>query len=410
VRFHVMAGGKMELRARWLAASLVAFVLVGLGGCGGGSGAKILYAVGVGSPNVTVFEVSGAGTLTATGSSASTGSAPNVIAIDPLLRFAYVIDSAGGIGAGGVSQYVMNRSTGVLTVATFSSTGGTTGASTPVPTGVNPLAMTVDGTGNFVFVANQGSSSISVFSIDQVGGTLTEVKQLPPTTQNCTANQITPCPLPTSGAPTALVTSGNMLFVAMTNAGAGSIATYTFNPAPATQSVIQVPCPTGPGCLQAPPASTIAAGTNPTAMAMDSSGKFLFVADSVTNTVAAFSIGSNGQLSAVGAPLAAGTKPVSVSVQRSGNFLYTANQGSNNVSAFSFDSTGALTAVSGSPYAAGTSPSYVLTDTSSRFLFVANRDSNNISVFSISSGALTQVTDSPFLSPVINPVALASIN
>jgi len=428
---HFLATAR-TLRTHWLALSL-ALVLGGVGGCGGHGGTKILYAVGLGSPNVTVFTVSGAGVLTAAGST-STGSAPNVIAIDPLQRFAYVVDSAGGIGAGGVSQYVLSRSTGTLTVATFSSINGSAPASTPVPTGVNPSALAIEGSGNFVFVANQGAPatacdtttpalncSLSVFLIDQVGGTLTEVKQLPPTTLNCTLNQITPCPLPTTpAAPNALATTGQMLFVAMTNAGVGSIATYMFNPATATQSVPPVACPTGPGCLQNPPTSTIAAGTHPVAMAMDSSGKFLFVADSVTNTVAAFSIGTSGQLSAVGAPLATGTTPVSLRVHPSGQFLYTANQGSNvggtncvngGVSVFSFDSSGALTALSGSPFTAGTCPSYVATDGSGSFLFVANRDSNNISVFSIdSSGALKPVTGSPFDSPVINPIALASIN
>ena len=78
------------MRARWLALSLVALALGGVGGCGGGGGSKILYAVGLGSPNVTVFTVSGSGALTAA-SSVSTGSAPNVIGIDPLLRFAYIV-------------------------------------------------------------------------------------------------------------------------------------------------------------------------------------------------------------------------------------------------------------------------------------------------------------------------------
>ncbi|MFI5089261.1 MAG: lactonase family protein [Terriglobales bacterium] len=401
------------MRTGWLALSLVALVLGGVGGCGGGGGSKILYAVGLGSPNVTTLTVSSAGALTATSNFASTGSAPDVIGIDPLLRFAYVVDSAGGIGAGGVSQYLLSRSTGILTIATFSSTNGTAPASTPVPTGVNPSALSIDGSGFFVFVANQGSNSISGFLIDQVGGTLTEVKQLPAPPLNCTPNQLTPCPLPTTGAPSALATTGTMLFVAMTNAGVGSIATYMFNSAGASSAPVVLPCPTGPGCLQNPPASTIAAGTNPVAMAMDSSGKFLFVADSVTNTVAAFSIGSTGQLAAVGAPLATGTTPVSVRVHPTGNFLFTANQGSNDVSAFSFDSSGALTKLSGAPFSVlpGTGPSYVATDTSGSFLFVANRDTSNISVFSIdSSGALKQVTGSPFNSPVNNPIALASIN
>jgi len=392
VHFLAMACGARTLRTRWLALTL-ALVLGGVGGCGGGGGGKILYAVGLGSPNVTAFTVSGAGALTVANST-STGSAPNVIGIDPLLRFAYVVDSAGGIGAGGVSQYVLNRSTGVLTVATFSSTNGTAPASTPVPTGVNPSAIAIDGSGTFVFVANQGSNSISVFLIDQVGGTLTEVKQLPAPPLNCMPNQITPCPLPTATGPSSLAITGSMLFVA--NSGAGLVSAYPFNSS---------------GVLDSTKLVTTTIGGSPSAMAMDSSGKFLFITDPVASTVAAFSIGTSGQLSAVGTPLATGTSPVSVRMHATGNFLYTANQGSNNVSGFSFDSSGALTALSGSPFAAATHPSYVATDTSGGFLFVANRDTNNISVFSIdSSGALKQVTGSPFDSPVINPIALASIN
>jgi len=110
-------------------------------------------------------------------------------------------------------------------------------------------------------------------------------------------------------------------------------------------------------------------------------------------------------------PQMAGTTPVSLALRPAGNFLYTANLGSNNVSAFSFDGSGTLTKLSDTPVSPGSSPSYVTTDSSGSFLFVANRDANNISVFSIdSSGALTQVTGSPFASPVINPIALASIN
>ena len=438
MHFDAMAYAERTLRTRWLALTLVALVLGVVGGCGGGGGgSKILYAVGLGSPNVAIFTVSSAGTLTFTGS-VSTGSAPDAIGIDPLLRFAYIVDSGGGIAPGGVSQYVLTRSTGVLTVATLPAANGTSSPSTPIETGVGPAALAIDGTGSFAFVANTGAippnsacsptpsvcaPSLSVYTIDPTGGALTEVKQTPtsgPTPLNCMPNQPVPCPLPlppsaVPGAPVvpaALATTGNMLFVAMTNAGMGSIATYMFTPAPATQSLTQVPCPTGPGCLQNLPASTIAAGTNPVAMAMGSSGNFLFVADSVANTVAAFSIGTSGQLSAVGTGNT-GTTPVSVSVHPTGNFLYTVNQGGANcvngsVSAFSISS-GALTALPNSPFAAGPCPSYVAIDSSGSFLFVANGGTNNISVFSIdSSGALKPLSNSSFV--VVNPIALASIN
>lgn len=398
----------MRQAGPWFIVSLMA--LAALCGCGGGT-QKVLYAVAPGSDNVSIFTVSGSGALTTTSEPVSTGQGPVAIAIDPQLRFAYVVDSAGGIGPGGVSQYTLSAGSGALAVATLPASNGTTPPSTPAPTGVNPVAIAIDSTGSLVFVANQGSASLSAFTIDSTGGALTEVKQLQPP---CTPSQPAPCPLPTmptGAAPTALATTGKMLFVAMINAGAGSISTYTFNSGAVSSTLVT--CPAGPGCLQNPPAFTIAAGTNPSAMAMDSRGKFLFVTDPVANTVAAFSIASSGQLTAVGSPVAAGTTPVSVRVHPGGKFLYTANQGSNNLSAFSIDSSGTLTPLSGSPVAVapGTSPSYVATDTAGSFLFVANSGTSNISVFSIdSSGALKAVTGSPFPSVVINPVALASIN
>jgi len=381
---------------------------LGLGvlcGCGGGSSAKILYVLGLGSSSVSILQVTGSGALSASGELVETGAAPDAMGIDPLGRFAYIVDSGCaslirsacvGILPGAVSQYVVSASTGNLTVATFSSTTGTP-QSQPVTTGVNPSAIAIDSTGTFVFVANQGSNSISVFLIDSVGGTLSEVKQVQPP---CTANQQPACPLPAPGSPSALAITGKTLFVAMTSAGAGSLATYTFD---------------STGTLKTPAAFTTPPGgnlVNPAAMVLDPSGKFLLVADSVANTVAAFSVAGSGQLTPVGAPVNTGTTPVSLHVAPSGKFLFTANLGSNDVSAFSLDSsTGALMPLSDTPVTPGASPSYVTTDASGSFLFVANRDSGNISAFTIdSSGALKQVTGSPFAAGVFNPVALASLN
>ena len=412
-----MACGERTLRTRWLGLSLVALVLGGVGGCGGGGGSKTLYAVGLGSPNVTILTVLSSGALTFT-NSVGTGSAPDAIAIDPQLRFAYVVDSADGIGPGGVSQYVLNRNSGSLAVATLPAiAGGTTSPSTPIETGVGPAAIAIDSTGTFVFVANTGAissnnpvciltpsvcvPSISVYTIDPTGGPLTEVKQptTTPPTLNCMPNQPIPCPLPLppSAVPSALAITGSMLLVA--NSGAGSVSAYPFNSG---------------GALDSTKVVTTTIGGSPSAMSIDPSGKLLFITDPVASTVAAFSIGSSGQLTAVGAPLAAGTTPVSVRLHPTGKFLYTANQGSNNVSAFSIGSSGALTKLSDTPVAPGTSPSYVTTDSSGSFLFVANSGSNNISVFSIDSGgALKPVTGSPFGPPVVvivNPIALASID
>jgi 6-phosphogluconolactonase len=378
--------------------SLMGLLLASLCGCGG-HGQKILYAVAPGSSNISIFSVSSAGALTTTAEPVATGAGPVAMAVDPLVRFAYVVDAAGGIGPGGVSQYVLNAKTGGLVVATLPSASGPSSPSVPIPTGVDPSAIAIDSTGNFLFAANLGPSpadptnppSISVFTIDPTGGALSEIKQQQPP---CTKNQVAPCPLPTAEGPSALATTGKNLFVA--SSGTGAILTYTFD---------------SNGFLQSPPASTLAVGGHPTRMVMDSQSKFLFVTDPVANTVAALSIASSGQLTAVGSPVATGNTPVSVWVHPGGKFLFTANQGSNDVSVFSIDGSGTLAPLSSSPVAAGASPSSVTTDKAGSFLFVANRDANTISVFSIdNSGALKQVDNSPFASVVINPVALVSLN
>jgi 6-phosphogluconolactonase (cycloisomerase 2 family) len=383
----------------------VTLALGAMSGCGGGSARKILYAVGLSSPSVTIFAVSSSGELSVAADSVSTGSTPNAIGIDPQLRFAYVVDSAGSSPNGGVSQYTINASSGALTVATIPASGGATSPAIPVPTGANPSGIAIDGGSTFAFVANQDSNkpSISVYTIDSVGGALTEVRQQ----STCVSTDLI-CPFLIAVPPSGIVVSGSFLF----------ISTQTGAPCPQNASInctLWVYSFDSKGALKFSSASPFS-GASPataslTALATDPSGKFLFVTDKDSNTVAAFSIGSSGQLTAVGSPVPAGTRPVSARVDPSGKFLYTANQGSNDVSAFSIDSSGTLAPLSNSSVLPGTSPSYIVTDTSGRFLFVANRDSNNISVFSIdNAGALKPVTSSPFASVVVKPVALASIH
>jgi DNA-binding beta-propeller fold protein YncE len=79
-----------------------------------------------------------------------------------------------------------------------------------------------------------------------------------------------------------------------------------------------------------------------------------------------------------------------------GKFAYVANFG-NNVSAYSIGSNGALTAITGSPFAAGILPDSVAVDPTAKFAYVANFTGNNVSAYSIgSNGVLTAITGSPF--------------
>jgi 6-phosphogluconolactonase (cycloisomerase 2 family) len=129
------------------------------------------------------------------------------------------------------------------------------------------------------------------------------------------------------------------------------------------------------------------------------------------NSVSAFSVGSNGELTMVaGSPFATGGTGLGVGAIAANrittaivkDFLYVANAGSNNVSAFSVNpATGFLTLVAGSPFATGgLADGYgisLATTPDDKFLIAANLSSENLTVYSIAAnGALSPVAGSPF--------------
>ena len=90
------------------------------------------------------------------------------------------------------------------------------------------------------------------------------------------------------------------------------------------------------------------------------------------------------------------TGPVSVAVEPHGKFVYVANSFSNNISAYTIDGTkGDLNLVTASPFTAGTNPSSITVDPTGKFTYVANSYSSNVSAYTIdtTTGALTEVTD-----------------
>jgi 6-phosphogluconolactonase (cycloisomerase 2 family) len=168
----------------------------------------------------------------------------------------------------------------------------------------------------------------------------------------------------------------------------------------------------------------------PVALAIDSAGKFLFVADSATtdsstNTVAGavsvFSIGSGASLTEVsGSPFslpnaAGGTFPnpsalavtptafPSQNATCSGKpaptseFLYVADSANNVVWDFGVDSSSGALGIPGNDtsipgFATGSVPSGVAVDACNRFVYIANKNSNNVSAYTICNGSSTSAT------------------
>ena len=140
------------------------------------------------------------------------------------------------------------------------------------------------------------------------------------------------------------------------------------------------------------------------ALAMDSGGKFLFVANQLAGSVTVFSVGANGALTFVGSSTV--VDPVALAVTPNAGLLYVADQQDNVVYGFSINSTtGALTPLLPPNVLAGSSPSGLAINPAGTFLYVTNSVSNNVSGFTINSdGSLTAMSRSPFPSGT-GPVA-----
>ena len=261
-----------------------------------------------------------------------------------------------------------------------------------------------------VVVPTQGSAVMQSFSINLANGQLSQI------------NNVNGPPTP--GLPTSVVLdrAGSFAFVIVQQNAAlpGSVNGITAYQV-ATDGKL----------------STVATTpvTNPVAMAIDSAGKFLFVASGSLGTVSVFSIGSNGSLSAVGKPTAlpvqpGGTAPNAAALTVTPTVypvqfaycsgfmppttenLYVTDSVNYVLLNYSVSSSGSLTLVptpSTTGVATGTVPSGVAVDPCNRFVYVSNASPNNsVSAYRICYAAslarncpsadfsLQTVTGSPF--------------
>jgi len=290
-------------------------------------------------------------------------------------------------GDSSVSAYTIDLSTGILNANGDS-----------VPTGSVPVAMIASPSGTALFVANSGTNDISAYTVT-TDGTLTPASGTTPT------GGMTPLSM-------AMDAGGHFLFVA--NQG------LQIDPASGTVSVFAVQDAT----LTAVPGSPFrvaelgaSSGTGPAGVAVTPDGKFLYVSNQFDSTVTTFLVDASGLLTR-GPVVAVGTAPSALAITANGGFLYVAN--SSTVSGFAIcnqvvntcnDPTtpdGILTPLTGSPFSSGLGPVSIVAAPSGKFLFVVDRLSNQISQYKIATGTgeLTPNTQAT-ISTGANPVSAA---
>src|SRR5437660_103162 len=167
--------------------------------------AGVLLVTSEGASSVTSYGINlSTGGLSQINTSAQTQNVPSSIVLDPSGAFAYVTNSASNT----LSAYSVNPN------------GTLTAVSGNPATGTIPVALAIDHAGHFLFVANQGSNDVSVFSVGS-GGSLTEVAGSPfPTGSTPTPTS----PSTASPAGVAVAPSGNFLYVA--NQGQETISVF----------------------------------------------------------------------------------------------------------------------------------------------------------------------------------------
>jgi len=222
-------------------------------------------------------------------------------------------------------------------------------------------------------------------------------------------------PFAAQQGPSAIVINPAHTFAYVSNANSNTITGYSFD---LNGSMI--------------PNGSQNTGPNPVALAIDSAGKFLFVANQGTAApsfapgyLSVFSIGADGTLTSVQAhvPLPAlqcptpqefsCPAPVALAVTPTSSFVYVTDQTQNLLFTFAIDpSSGSLTPDPSLPAVpTGTAPSGLAMNSAGTLLYVANRDSESVTGFTISTdnsvtpGSLTAISGS--FETGLSPVALA---
>lgn len=356
----------------------------------------VLFLATQGNASIQAYAATlSSGVVNPGGNLLPTGSMPFAIAVTPSLNALFVDNN----NSDDIYSYTIN-SDGTLTAG--SKTSDTTGTTPTMPTG-----MAIDPAGKFLFVANQGSSNIAVYSIS--GTTLTEIPGSPFTTippgstvatlpaavavsasgnflyvANNFTNSVSAFKIGSSGALTALgaspytvglapsglgmIPSGGFLYVA--NTGSSSVSAFAICDKVVTSCVN----PNSPdGTLTPVSGSPFSAGIGPVAIAADPSFNFLYVLDKQSSEISEYSYASgSGVLSALSSPtISTGLTPFSFVIiagatgSSLGNtltnptdFVFVSNNGASTVSAFSLNTTtGILTPVGQPTTIAGGNPS-----------------------------------------------------
>lgn len=308
---------------------------------------------------------------------------PTQTILNPNGQYMYWTDSSGNVWIASI-----NTSTGAPTTST---------TLTPQPTSPTATAAftfgAVDPYGRFLFVSNDGGTTgvgagVYGFTISQTDGSLTPIPGSPFTSN--------------INVPECVIIDRTGSYLYATNNGstgtdANSLAAFSINQSTGALTPLATP--------------TYATGVGPVLGALDPSGTHIYVADGGDNTVAGFTIGTGGALTAIsGTPFAVTGTPSPVYlfnlvIDPSGTHIYVLDTGNDSatppgtgeVFGFNIGSGGVIgAAISGMPVATDVGPIFgIVIDPTGTLVAVDNNIANDISLFLTGSGGTLTATTPP---------------
>jgi 6-phosphogluconolactonase (cycloisomerase 2 family) len=304
--------------------------------------------------------------------------------------------------------YVVNEDDNNVTQFGIGTDGKLYPQSTANTPGSFPLAVSVNAAGTFLYVVdllqpvpgcsqtNACPGDVAVYPIDSKTGNLGAPVANSGAFPNYWPLTVSASDTKTVLTPTAVLISpaGNSLYVTAYNAttSVGYLFAYAAN-SDGTLTLLNGGTP-------------ITSGAAPVALATDSAGSFLYVADKLKGQISTYAIGSTGNVT-LQSTVASGSLPSALTIDQD-KFLYVSNSGDSTVTGYAINS-GTLTAIATN--ATDTQPVAITVDPRHvGFLYTVNFLGNSLSGYQIdpNSGTLINTKRSPFVSTV-QPTAVAGI-
>jgi len=291
---------------------------------------QFLYVTNLTSNTVSGYAVNHtSGVLTPVGEALApspVGILPINVGIDSTGHFLYVLNQGNGnAGTSTISVFSIDTVRGILTPI----------AGSPFAVPANPQYMLVSPTAAVLYVVAGSPSAITAFSI--AGGAVASAS-----TGTFTG--------PANANITSIAVDPKAQFMYATDFGNGNVISLNL------------------GTLAPVAGSPFKAGTGPNGVAVDSSGTLVYVSNKGSNDVSAFQSTSGVLAPITGSPFTtigtgtvAPTAPGFLTVDSSNKFLYVANTATNGMAAFQINPDGSLATVLNSPFGQTVSPTWIVT-------------------------------------------------